>query len=346
MKIRRFLLLLLLFSPIVSNAQIFDIRKEIDPITKSESNKPFNGAILIAENDSILYREKFGFSDLKAKDSLTWKNTFIIGSISKQITAVLVLEEVEKGNIKLEDPISTYLPDLPQKWKDTVTVHQLLTHTHGIVSVDEHLKFIPGDNFSYSQIGYQLLANILEKINDDSFANISSQLFKKCRMENTFHPLLYKNSHLAKCYSEDETGNIEEQFPDSVFVPAGGFISTADDLLLWNENLFQKDLLRKETLDIMTSTYKGAIRNHPLFGLTLYGYGITVDNKSGLLQLGQTGYLPYFASMNYYFPEFKTSVIVLENISYGNNLSDIFLHHTQILDIVRIYLKKKKHSNE
>lgn len=256
------------------------------------------------------------------------------------------MQEVEKGNIRLDNHISAYLPDLSQEWKDTVTVHQLLTHTHGIVSIDEPLKFVAGTNFAYSQIGYQLLANILERINSDSFANITSRLFKKCGMNNTSHPILHNGSHLVKCYTEDKPGDIQEQCPDSVYVPAGGFISTADDLLLWNKNLFQKDLLKKETLEIMVSPYKNATRNHPIFGLTLYGYGITIDSTNDLLQLGQTGYLPYFVSMNYYFPEFKTSVIVLENISYGNNLKDTFFHHTQILNVVRDYLKNKKDLNE
>jgi len=85
---------------------------------------------------------------------------------------------------------------------------------------------------------------------------------------------------------------------------------------------------------------QGAVRDHPIFGVTEYGYGITIDTKENILQFGQTGFAPGFVSMNFYFPEAKFSVIVLENIAYDtDNLEKTFYYHTKILKIVRQEIK-------
>ena len=90
----------------------------------------------------------------------------------------------------------------------------------------------------------------------------------------------------------------------------------------------------------MTTKQDRAIRNHPLFGLTEYSYGITIDDKDGILQWGQTGFAPGFVSMNFYFPHEKMSVIILENVAYDiSDLKKTFYYHTQILNIVRSHIK-------
>jgi len=89
----------------------------------------------------------------------------------------------------------------------------------------------------------------------------------------------------------------------------------------------------------MIKKQEGAIRQHPLFGPLCYGYGITISDKDSLLQVGQTGFAPGFVSMNYYFPQSKTSIIILENIAYGpNDLRTSFYYHTTILDWLKTEL--------
>jgi D-alanyl-D-alanine carboxypeptidase len=98
-----------------------------------------------------------------------------------------------------------------------------------------------------------------------------------------------------------------------------------------------------ETYQLMLTIQPNAVRQHPVFGRTLYGYGITVDEKDGLLQVGQTGYSPGFVSMNFYFPATKTSAIIVSNVAYDaeNDLKKTFTYHTRILDEVRLYLMGK-----
>jgi D-alanyl-D-alanine carboxypeptidase len=72
-------------------------------------------------------------------------------------------------------------------------------------------------------------------------------------------------------------------------------------------------------IKMLETKQQGVVRNHPIFGITEYGYGISIDTKENILQFGQTGFCPGFVSMTYYFPKSKTSVIVLENIAYNTD---------------------------
>ncbi|MBG7610695.1 serine hydrolase, partial [Polaribacter sp. BAL334] len=94
------------------------------------------------------------------------------------------------------------------------------------------------------------------------------------------------------------------------------------------------------TMNLLKTKQNGAVRDHPIFGITEYGYGITVDTKENILQFGQTGFAPGFISMNFYFPKTKTSVIVLSNIAYDtDDLKKTFYHHTELLKMIRNEIK-------
>ncbi|HEY8936034.1 MAG TPA: serine hydrolase domain-containing protein [Cyclobacteriaceae bacterium] len=331
------LFFIVFFTSCNSLAQQPDFRLRIDSLITAKTATPFNGIIVISQNGVTKYSKAQGYSDFENKILLNQFNQFVIGPISKQITAVLVLQESDKGNLKLNVPIRQYLPKLNQPWADTVTIHQLLTHTHGITELDKPLSFKAGSSFAYSQIGYDLLAKIIEQTSKKSFADLSAELFSTCKMYNTFHPSLHKHKNLVKGYTELADGNLVVENNNSQYnVAAGGFISTANDLVLWNNALFIERKLLKRSYAQMIKKQKGATRNHPLFGSTDYGYGITIDTNDNITQLGQTGFVPGFASMNFYFPESKTSVIVLENVARGNDdLKKTFYYHLAILKMLR-----------
>jgi CubicO group peptidase (beta-lactamase class C family) len=316
-----------------------DIR--IDSLISSITTKPFNGIILISENGKTKYSKLFGYSNIDKKEPLKLNDQFVIGSISKQFTAVLVLQEFDKGNIDLFVPIHKYLPELTQSWADTVTVHHLLTHMHGISQLDKPTSFKVGSQYAYSQIGYDLLAKIIERTSGKTFEELSSVLFKKCGMEYTFHPKIKKYNNLVNGYSENENGEIVlETKTFQNYVAAGSFISTVGDLKIWNNLFYSGKLLKKETMKMVKTKQEGAVRNHPIFGITEYGYGITVNTNENIIQYGQTGYAPGFISMNFYFPNTKTSLIVLENIAYDtDDLKKTFFYHTEILKFLRTKIK-------
>jgi CubicO group peptidase (beta-lactamase class C family) len=317
------------------------LEKRIDSLISTNTKSPFNGVILISQDGKIKYSKIYGFSDLDKKTPLKLNDQFIIGSISKQFTSVLVLQEYDKGRIDLNMPIRNYLPELIQNWADTVTVHHLLTHLHGITALDKPVSFRTGTQYSYSQIGYDLLAKITERTSKKSFALQSKELFEKCGMKNTFHPEIKEYTNLVKGYTEQENGKVEYDSTSlKNYVAAGSFISTVEDLKKWNEFFYGEKLLKKRTMKKVTAKQKGAVRQHPIFGTIEYGYGITIDTNENILQLGQTGFAPGFVSMNFYFPKSKTSVIVLENMAYDtDDLKKTFHVHTEILKIIREEIK-------
>ena len=335
------LLLIFLKSTIVTFGQQNIINEQIDSLISTNTTKPFNGVILISQKGKTKYSKTFGYSDIDKKESLKLNDQFVIGSISKQFTAVLVLREFDKGNIDLFVPIRQYLPELTQNWADTVTIHHLLTHLHGITQLDKPTTFKVGTHYSYSQIGYDLLSKIVERTSGKSFAELSKNLFEECGMKNTFHPDIKGYNNLVIGYTENDNGKIE--FETEIFqnyVAAGSFISTAEDLNIWNKYFYSGKLLKRKTMKMVETKQNGAVRNHPIFGITEYGYGITVDTKENILQFGQTGFAPGFISMNFYFPKTKTSVIVLENVAYEtDDLKKTFYYHTEILKIIRNKIK-------
>ena len=303
----------------------------IDSLIEANTKRFFNGIILVSQNGKVTYSKVRGFADLESKTPLIIDNQFVIGSISKQMTAVVVLREVEKGLIDLHVPVKKYLPNMPQTWLDSITVHQLLNHTSGVTDWDKTLKFKPSTDFSYSNIGYELLAKIAENVTKKSYATLTNEIFKICKMEHSMSPKLNRHKSLVNSYVEDSTGKVKpvEGLLINLGIPSGGMISTAGDLLLWNKNLHGGKLLSQKSYDQMTTA--SSHRDHFIFGKVDYGYGLQIDPKGKTLEIGHSGYATGFASLNFYYPATKTSLIVLENIAWdADNFKDTFKHHVDI----------------
>lgn len=120
----KYILFLLVFlkTTIVTFGQQNNIEKQIDSLISVKTTKPFNGIILISQKGKTKYSKILGYSDIAKKEPLKLNDQFVIGSISKQFTAVLVLQEFDKGNLNLFVPIRQYLPELTQSWTDTINV--------------------------------------------------------------------------------------------------------------------------------------------------------------------------------------------------------------------------------
>ncbi len=314
-----------------------ELFNQIDSLLNAPSAKPFNGKVLIGQKDSVLFKRTKGFSDIPYKVPFSSESQFVIGSISKQFTAVLTLIEFEEKRLDLYKPIKFYLPEMNQSWADSVNTHHLLTHMHGIQNLDEPLAFEPGSKYQYSQIGYELLSKVIEKTSGKSFEQLSMELFIYCKMFNTTYPIQENLFLLTQAHTEDSLGKIVfEPNALSNYVPAGSFVSTLDDLFLWNQQFYAGKLLNRKVMQLLTSKHPGAVREHPLFGMTEYGYGITVDTKDSILQYGQTGLAPGFVSMSFYFPDTKLSVMATKNVQYSpDDLVETFDYLVKILNLVR-----------
>lgn len=295
----------------------------------------FNGVVLVTQDSTTIYSKAMGYSDIEKKTPMLIKDHFVIGSISKQITAVLILRAYERGEIGLENTIDHYLSEIKQPWSKDVTIHQLLTHTHGIIDFDEPLEFAQGSQFQHSQLGYELLARILEKVNGDTFEQLSTALFKHCGLNNTFHPQSRTYQHLVKGYEENETGVLEFTTRSLYnYVAAGSFISNAEDLNKWNRLLYSGKLVKQETLDLMKTKY--ATRIHPIFETVEYGYGLLFKDGEQDIQIGALGYAPGFVSASYYYPQTNMSLIVLQNTAHNlNDFKQTFKVHTELMQLMK-----------
>ena len=314
------------------NKEYSDLIKKIDSISVDNG---FNGVILVTKDTTTIYSKAFGYSDLENKTHMNMENQFVIGSISKQITAVLVLRENEKGNLKLDDKISQYLPNIKQPWANDVTIHHLLVHTHGIVDVDKPLEFELGSQFNYSQLGYELLAQILEKVTGKTFNELSTELFTKYGLKNTYHPDNKNYNRLVIGYEESENGKLEYCINSLYnYVPAGSFISNAEDLNKWNELLYSGKLVNEKTLELMKTRY--ATRLHPIFDKIEYGYGLLFKDGENDIQIGAFGYAPGFVSACYHYPQTNMNLIVLENTARKlDNFKETFRVHTELMELIK-----------
>jgi CubicO group peptidase (beta-lactamase class C family) len=310
-------------------------QNKIDSIIQIKEPVNFNGVVLINKNSKTVYSKAFGFSDIENKTPLKINDQFEIMSNTKQITSVLVLKEVEKGKIDLQTPIKKYLPELKQTWADSVTVHQLLNHTHGITDLEKPLAFKPGTDFKYGNLSNILLGKIIEKTSKKTYRQLATELFKQLKMNDTFCYSKNDRKDLVRGYinRENKFSKVENSMINEENLPADGVITTAKDLIIWNDQLHKGKILSSKSYRLMTS---GSARSqHDVFGKEKmgYGYNIRIVEANGIQYLGHTGLGDGFSSLNIYVPKADLHIIVLEN--QMNENSDLFYHTEKLIkDIV------------
>jgi len=324
-KLASFAIAILLTSCKAEAQQKDDYSAKIDSLIKNTTPRTFNGVVFIQQNGKEKYSKAFGYADFNKKRSLKINDRLSTMSIAKQITATLILQEVEKGTIDLHKPIRTYLPDFKYSWADTITVHHLLNHTSGLYSDDlkPNLKIKTGKEFSYSNVGYSVAGMVLEKQSGKNFNELVTALFKKCKMNDSAYPTDISSKLLTKGHTirKDGSFNLNEKSGfDTSYYFGSHLIVTAPDLAKWNECLHNGKLLKAETYQLMTNYSITA--THQLFGENPigYGYGLRINDKADINEIGHTGFHPGegFTAVNLYYPKTKTSIIVMENVANEN----------------------------
>jgi D-alanyl-D-alanine carboxypeptidase len=313
------------------------LQSKIDSLLSVKQPRAFNGVVLISQNGKTLYQNTLGLAKSKNNELLKPNSKFVLLSNSKQITAVLVLREVDKGKINLQKNIRTYLPNYPQKWADSVNIHQLLNHTSGIVNLEKPLASTPGTTFKYTDLNYILLAKIAEAVSNKTYEKAISELFSVCGMKNSGYPNSSIQSSLVNGfhYSENKE-EVSKYIIPKDRIPAAGLVSTVTDLAIWNEKLHGGELLKPETYQTMISY--NILSQHNVFGEKAigYGYGIRINDVTEPAEYGHTGIVPEqgFTSVNLYYPKTKTSVIVLENQCF-EDFSISYFFEAEVRKIVR-----------
>jgi CubicO group peptidase (beta-lactamase class C family) len=204
-------------------------RQSIDSIINLFiKEKCFNGDMLITIDSKTFYEKAVGFQDDRTKEELRHNSIFNIGSISKPITSVAILQLQEKELLNINDLVKKYIPEFPY---DCICIKHLLSHTSGITTdldfledfdLNKHLSsdsivnllikykvkllFSPGSDWGYSNIGYDLLSVIVERISKQKFSDYAMEhIFIPASMKRTFIPAdKFVKNWLPKNVSENE----------------------------------------------------------------------------------------------------------------------------------------------
>ncbi len=335
-----------------------DLKKNLDRYLKEfRTNKLIPGISAgIAWNEKIFWLGNSGTADVENNIAVTDSTLFRIASISKSITAVAVMQLVEKGKIKLDNDARSYISYFPKKkWK--FTVRQLLNHTAGIrnyyraefddtrhyaslkdaadiVSKDT-LAYKPGTKYLYTTLGYNLLGTIIENVSGQSFSEyLRKNIFEPAQMNSTL--LGYQQRiipYRAGMYERNRTRIIENApLADlSNKYPGGGLLSTSEDLLRFAVNLLEGHLVKPETLDSMLVPTR--LKNGTMIN---YGLGFTLGrDNAGRKYFAHEGYDG--TSLLLIYPEEKLAAVDLLNIRDRNNSAAAFDLASTVLDDTVIF---------
>lgn len=242
------------------------------------ADKNFSGVALVASEGKIEYLNGSGFSNRQTGSELTTKSKFRICSITKTFTAVIIMQLYEQGKIDLNAPISKYFPEYKGEGRDQISIDNLLTYSSGLDNIDQRDeavyntlmspdvqidKFfsgkpvsVPGKQFSYKNADFVILGKIIEKITGETFAEVLSR--------NILQPLGMTNSgylkngdivnSLASSYLLDKTSGTfrnDDPFWIDNFYAAGAMYSTVEDLLKFDQAIFNYKILQQKTVDMM-----------------------------------------------------------------------------------------------
>jgi len=326
---------------------------EIASFLDSLDQDDFAGTILVAHKDKIIEKRAYGLSSIEYNVKNNLETKFNIASITKMFTAVATLQLYEQGKLKLNTPIGEYLPDYPNKLvRDSVTIHQLLTHTSGLnnfyVSDTDKLKnsgyknisdFVPlfandtllskpGTKYDYSGSGFVVLGLIVEKVSGENYYDyLKDNIFKPAGMPNTTElevDSIVKNkaSGYTSMFGESKVLKKNDYYLTKAS-PAGFHYSTLSDLFNFSKALRHYKLLKKETTELM---FKPKVKGYN----THLGYGIDIDQRYNQTILGHSGgwYGIHCELMDFMNDHY--TVIILSNIDDGgktgaSKVADFFM---------------------
>jgi CubicO group peptidase (beta-lactamase class C family) len=295
-------------------------------MTDLEAKNQFSGAVLVARGGSILLNRGYGMANWERNTPNTPQTRFRLASLTKSFTAMGIMMLQAEGQLHVQDPICTYLPDCPEAWKP-VTIHHLLAHTSGIPNYtsfvdfeetemlrtttaqlvarfrDEPLLAPPGQVHSYSNSGYVLLGLIIEQVSGQSYeAFMQEHIFTPLQMEDTGYD--HNTGSITEQAHAYTQAGVEAPFLDvSTLYASGALYSTVEDLYRWDQALYTEYFVPQALLNQMFTPVQGG-----------YGYGWWVTSAFGRRAISHTGYMTGFSNYIVRFPDERVCVIVLSNL--------------------------------
>ncbi|MBN2542834.1 beta-lactamase family protein [bacterium] len=288
----------------------------------------FSGAVLVASHDEVILKKGYGLADRDNNIRNTSETVFGVGALTMQFTAAAILKLEMDGLLKTVDPIGKHLDNVPMD-KKIITIHHLLTHTSGLADdvgdeydiaerdetvnkiLNQRLDFFPGSGFEYSNIGYTLLAAIIEKVSGQQYEQyLNENLFQPSDMRFTGYRIpRWSDKIVARWYvgNKDNGTPLEKPYPYWNLIGNRGILSTTGDMFKWYQSLGCCAVLDEQA---RKKLYKPFLENYA------YGWDV-LDTKHGkLIQHNGGSRLGNSAEYIYYVDE-GIFIMILCNQSFG-----------------------------
>ena len=329
---------------VIPKSEIESIKKYFNRFVKK---RRFNGNILVAKKGEIIFDTVSGYANIRRRVKLQDSSVMQLASVTKPITATILLQLVEEGKIKISDTITNYLPQLPKHYS-RITVKHLLAHRSGLsqyyyycddlISDREKLiyndtvlcvmdfhnpghYFPPGRKHNYCNTNYLLLASIIEHIEGKRFVDVvDERIVKKCNMEHSYvfnlrdsvpGNLVYGHTQWNKLFDFDYLDGI---------VGDKGFFSNAKDLLKFDQMLTNGELLSDSIMELAFTPHN-KVRYNKSYGL---GWRIKYHKKLDKI-VYHTGWWHGNRHIYIRIPKNDYTIIILSNSLRGSsyNLGNI-----------------------
>lgn len=289
---------------IISNclfSQTINAEKLNNYLTYIEKNNLGVGSLSIFKNGKEVYTKNFGQKNIP--DLIYNKDTrYQVGSVTKMITATLIFKLIEEKKLGLTDKLSEFYPEIPNS--DKISIKNLLDHTSGLGSyvvkdgeiwiikkvsdrqimdliIRQGTSFEPGEKVAYSNSAYYLLTKIVEKIYQKPFYKIlKKEIIKPLKLKNlaSFKPD-QKNVFMPYRYDSHSWHILKKDLDFLNVIGVGDISATPYDLNIFINSLFQNNILKKESLELM----------EPIPGKEDWGRGIALWDFDGIIFYGHGG---------------------------------------------------------
>lgn len=309
---------------------------EIDQIIHQEIDLQGPGvALAVVKNGELIHSQGYGLANLEWDCPIQPNTVFQLASITKQFTATAIMLLEQQGKLRLDDSITTYLPDYPTHDR-TITITHLLNHTSGIPSYtglesfvselarkamssedlpayfkDLPLEFEPGTRFLYNNSGYHLLGLIIEKVAGMNYEDfIQQSIFQPLDMHHSYY--MHNKTvipHRASGYDQTPQGYQQTEYLNMLIPYAAGSLgSTIEDLVRWDAGLHAGHLLDKAAQERMYTPVRLADGS-----TEPYGFGFGIHDYKGHRLIHHGGGIFGFHTFISRFVDDKTMIAILAN---------------------------------
>lgn len=345
-------------------AQTVDVRLDNLVAPYRETDAPGMAAILIRDG-RVAWQTAFGLANLETKRAITTATQFELASMTKQFTAMAIMILFEQGKLKFDDTLDKYCPEFPA-YARSIRIRDLLRHVSGLpdyeelmvgkigddffrsskgppaaheftsaevlrtLSLQPKLKFAPGTRFEYSNSGYEVLGQIVERVSGKRYAEfLKEKIFDPLGMHDTLvlDERKHGGPHLALAYRK-RNGQWEEitYSPENYEYGDGGVESTVNDLFQWDQALYSEKLVHRATLDLAFTpgrTTNGKVAETHFFEYpSAYGFGWFISSERGATVLEHGGDWSGYRTHILRVPSRHVTAIVLTNSS-NNDVGQI-----------------------